>query len=769
MTVQVSSRIVWVCIAAVLSASTSLATAPTLKRVRGVVGYGKQHPHNIGRQLPAVGGDAIYASNLPSGDREYPSGDRYQRSAKYDTVKSAKDDSGSSRAEADECVEGARSNAESETGKSAEKDKSDKSEKGGRKRRRLKGGKKCDSASRNSGGGTGGPSSGVPDREYPPPEVMAEQTPLASTTTTTTTSTTNTYSRSEPAGFFSAAGKSASGASGKSAKQASAAKSGAKAAGVSDSGRSTSNDKSAKKAAKLAANADSGRSASNDKSAKKAAKLAAKADKEGAARCGRSGVASGKSAKAAKKSGSRMRGLKSANSAIKSNNKKGASSARDAECDEFTDYGESSLPMREYPPEQGTATVSSGTATTVYQGQSGALYSDSGVIMEASVEEVRAVSCNDIANDQGPVTDMVTTFTILSELQVQTDNEEQFLERLRGYLQREVASVVAGCSGVLGTDEVAPGYITNVLFGRPARSGEECSSMTRRSLISASARQYLPESNERPGPANAEPLILGGSVPVDETPSVSAAASAEAPNSHVVGPQERTAGPPEPEERAAGPPEPTCIPVSVAVNVYHYTVLDDHEAIKDDLQRAILGADMPELQGVTPGPVQVDSESNGSTTQIAAARAAVVTDDPNNKAIGFSMGVLGLVLVSLVILKVAFSRKRRTQRVKKMYANFDDGRTDFDDESFVHPTEEELVGPEVGDWQLDEANNRHSKRSGLGYARAFGGFGYQDSSYILDDLNQEAMSVETDPSFLSRPVNYRNVPPTPRKIGNTCC
>ena len=198
-----------------------------------------------------------------------------------------------------------------------------------------------------------------------------------------------------------------------------------------------------------------------------------------------------------------------------------------------------------------------------------------------------------------------------------------------------------------------------------------------------------------------------------------------------------------------------------------------------------------------------DGDSDESPATSSTTTSAMATAEGNgsrtktDKRVGFTMGMLGLVLVSLVAIVVGKRRmKSRDQRSKAFYADMDDdeggtaiGDNASDADSFVYPTEEELVGPEFGDLEFTEEgyhDNQVKATMGLGdksrrysYSRRDDDVqNHQhrgvDSNFILDDLQGDSFSVRTPLSrntcAMSRQsfnsVSTRNLQ---KKTKNTCC
>ena len=199
-----------------------------------------------------------------------------------------------------------------------------------------------------------------------------------------------------------------------------------------------------------------------------------------------------------------------------------------------------------------------------------------------------------------------------------------------------------------------------------------------------------------------------------------------------------------------------------------------------------------------------DGDSDESSTESSTTTSAMATAEGSgsstktDKRVGFTMGMLGLVLVSLVAIVVGVRRKksREQQRSKAFYADMDDdeggtviGDNASDADTFVYPTEEELVGPEFGDLEFTEEgyhNNQVTSTMVLGDSSRKYSYSRRDddvqnkqhrgidSNFILDDLQGDSFSVRTPVSrntcAMSRQsfnsVSTRNLQ---KKTKNTCC
>lgn len=157
-----------------------------------------------------------------------------------------------------------------------------------------------------------------------------------------------------------------------------------------------------------------------------------------------------------------------------------------------------------------------------------------------------------------------------------------------------------------------------------------------------------------------------------------------------------------------------------------------------------------------------EEDSNSETFTASAVRASVEhTSSSSGKKIGFSIGMLGVVLVSLAALKVAMTRKRKARFAKELYADMSDDEPD--DTTFVYPTEDELLGPEFGDDLEFEENQKLAAKRGTDDPKS--------SAFILEDLQDDGFSVETGNSSASsrHPISFRQVAPTPEFRRKGCC
>lgn len=196
----------------------------------------------------------------------------------------------------------------------------------------------------------------------------------------------------------------------------------------------------------------------------------------------------------------------------------------------------------------------------------------------------------------------------------------------------------------------------------------------------------------------------------------------------------------------------------------------------------------------------------GDAPTITAIESSMVSAGDNNntgKRVGFTMGMLGLVLISMIAVIVGVRRKNaREDGVEKFYASdmggddTDDDDADrrttvSDDESFVYPSEDDLVGPEFdnvsqyghGDLALIQSTNiagdPRASYSVYGSSASTGGGSRQQqqreaagagTSFILEDLQGgDTLSVATPASRgtqrSSQSVSTRNI----QSKNNTCC
>ena len=196
--------------------------------------------------------------------------------------------------------------------------------------------------------------------------------------------------------------------------------------------------------------------------------------------------------------------------------------------------------------------------------------------------------------------------------------------------------------------------------------------------------------------------------------------------------------------------EGTCHHVLAPVTIYHSSEATDEDivAAQERLEEAMNAVNMEDLQGVANGQV-----SQAGT--FTASRASLYSDNNSSgKKVGFSMvGMLGIILVSLVAIKLAFNRKKRRARATKDFFSDDTENDGFtDDGTFVYPTEDELLGPEVCD--EDE----------LSYGEEYG----KGSAFILEDL-QDGLSYDGSYASSRVPVRFHRSAPTPKSLHDKAC
>ena len=205
----------------------------------------------------------------------------------------------------------------------------------------------------------------------------------------------------------------------------------------------------------------------------------------------------------------------------------------------------------------------------------------------------------------------------------------------------------------------------------------------------------------------------------------------------VFGPPTQSAG-----DCSATSDDHTCYPTTIVVNVHHSGDLSEEESqqIESTLISSIEGAQVNGLGGVS------NVRLTPANALQASASLATSETTGGNKAVGVSMGMLGVILVSLAAM-VAFRRRQRALYGKDKYA-------DMDDRTFAMPNESELLGSEC-DLDLDEANNNHRiNRISQVYSEDEG----VDSVFIFDDLQmQDSMSVRSGMTRVRTPEMKRNL------------
>lgn len=402
-------------------------------------------------------------------------------------------------------------------------------------------------------------------------------------------------------------------------------------------------------------------------------------------------------------------------------------------------------------------------------------------------------SCEDIADGVIPSGEnLAQQYEVSADMAVDTTNTtiEQFFDDFRQYLQKEVALDVAGCNSPA---DAVPTKVTGVVVQQPYDTrlgcqvtgtlqsqptdaldlaGEQQTTIPKKSARQATTGKFVqtgpgtteeypqeyptetyPEETnptelyEQPGSLSTSTL-LGGAATENETPSQLTEGDA-----FVVTTNEDNG----------------CYHIVVVVDVYLTPDAEkqDTDMAKVALQNAISKANMDTILGIANS----DVTRKFSTTTTSAFMA---TDTNSGEKIGFSMGMFGIILISLAALKVAFSRKQRAKaRKAKALAGMSDESLHYnheleDDSTFVYPTEDELLGPEFGDLAFDEAYQSHQKE------QFFGNEEPKSSAYILDDL-QEGISVEAGGSSYGsnkqgrRPkASFRTVAPTP-DYRKGCC
>jgi hypothetical protein len=177
-----------------------------------------------------------------------------------------------------------------------------------------------------------------------------------------------------------------------------------------------------------------------------------------------------------------------------------------------------------------------------------------------------------------------------------------------------------------------------------------------------------------------------------------------------------------------------CHRTVVTADIYHVEELssEEHVHIRSTLQDAITGLDV-RVEGI-------EAIHNGNVAAAVALKGsmmAVQEAGQDKKTIGFSIGMAGVVLLSLIAMKVILGRKQRSGK--------EDHYSMEDDDTFVYPSEAELLGPEF-DLALEEQGNANANS----YGGEADGNAYYDVKEPAKFHKKESSSVRAT----NGPVNF---------------